>query len=460
MKPGPDGGSWLGVRLRSFLHDRLLRRVLRNSSYLFLSNLISAVLGIITANMLGVLQFGELGVITGFVANVNRLLSFRMADVVVRYVGEALEQGERTRAAALLKAAGLVEGATSLLAFALLALLAPLGARYFGHDPRLAPLFVVYGLSILANLMYETASGFLQVTGHFRTQALINLVQSVIVAVAIIWIAATGGGLVEVLLAYLAGKVILGLAPLAAALYWAPRALQPGWLSAPLHNLPPWRELTGFSLSTNFSATINMLARDSEVPWVSLFLGPQVAGLYKFALQWITLLAMPINPLISTTYPEITRAWAGQRLADLRYLLRRVSLVAAGWTLAVMAGLALFGRFFFFTPWNVFGRSVALYDAAFEPGFPLLLILMAGYGFANILFWNRSLLLAQGRANLALRISFWVMLAKLVLGILLLPSGPPWLEALLLSAYFIISVGWMTVAGLRLLRASPASATP
>jgi hypothetical protein len=43
------GMNWL----RNWRQDRLLSRVLRNSSYLFASNAIGAVLSIVTANLLG-----------------------------------------------------------------------------------------------------------------------------------------------------------------------------------------------------------------------------------------------------------------------------------------------------------------------------------------------------------------------------------------------------------------------
>ncbi|MRR52729.1 MAG: hypothetical protein EG825_17800, partial [Rhodocyclaceae bacterium] len=86
--------SRLIAAVQSWTQDRLLRRVVRNSTYLFASNVIAAVLSIVTANLLGVALFGLLGIITGFVANVNRLLSFRMGDVVVKYMGEALAHGE------------------------------------------------------------------------------------------------------------------------------------------------------------------------------------------------------------------------------------------------------------------------------------------------------------------------------------------------------------------------------
>ncbi|HQL40605.1 MAG TPA: hypothetical protein PKV95_14105, partial [Anaerolineaceae bacterium] len=59
--------------LRNWIQDRLLRQVVRNSSYLFVSNAISAVLSIVTANLLGVAGFGVLGIVIGFCSNVNRL---------------------------------------------------------------------------------------------------------------------------------------------------------------------------------------------------------------------------------------------------------------------------------------------------------------------------------------------------------------------------------------------------
>ncbi len=147
--------------------DRLLGRVVRNSGYLFSSNIISAILSILTANLLGVEQFGALGIVISFVSSVNRLLSFRMGDVVVRYMGDFLARDEKEKAAAIVKAAALTETATSLIAFGLLIVLAPLGAAYIIHDPASTPLVILYGISILGMFATETATGVLQVGGYF-----------------------------------------------------------------------------------------------------------------------------------------------------------------------------------------------------------------------------------------------------------------------------------------------------
>ena len=76
-------------RVAGWFNDRVLRRVLRNSTYLILSNLISVFLTIFITRRLGVYNYGVLGLITSYVTNINKLFSFRMNEVVVRYVGEA-----------------------------------------------------------------------------------------------------------------------------------------------------------------------------------------------------------------------------------------------------------------------------------------------------------------------------------------------------------------------------------
>jgi hypothetical protein len=60
----------------------------------------------------------------------------------------------------------------------------------------------------------------LQVTNHYRSQALVNLLQSVLVAAIIAYGYFTHSGLLVVLLAYLLGKMVLGLGPIALALQY------------------------------------------------------------------------------------------------------------------------------------------------------------------------------------------------------------------------------------------------
>jgi O-antigen/teichoic acid export membrane protein len=296
--------------------------------------------------------------------------------------------------------------------------------------------------------MAETATGALRVTGHFRSQALLNLLQSLITAGLFVWVFINRGGVFSVMLVYLAGKIILGIGPVLLALYWLPKSLGKGWWRTPMReNLPEHKPMLRFALNTNFSSIITIFARDSEVLWVSYFFDTTVAGYFKVALAVINLMVMPITPFIGTTFPEITRHVVRREWKKLKVLLTRVTTLSGLWTGAVAAGLVLLGRQLLFSPWSLFGRTIYIYKEAYAPAYGVLLVLLIGYGVANIFFWDRSLLLAFGKAGLPLKVSFFAMLGKVLLAFLLVPLLGYLAEAALFSAYFVVSVGILTLKG-------------
>lgn len=443
--------EWARATWNAWKQDRLLGMVVRNTGYLFssstLGTALSMVQSIFAARLLGVFDFGVLDNITQFSSTVNRLFSFRMGELVVRYISLYQAEGRPDRAAAVVKIAALVEGLTSLLAFVILVLLAPWAALTFAKDARWTPLFIFYGVTILGNVMTETSTGVLQVARQYRSQAAVNLSQSILTALMILVAYLTGGGIVAVVAAYLLGKMILGIGPMVLAWRSLNTLLGQDWYKASLRLLPPWRELAHFAITTNLSATLTLLVRDSERLWVSFFLSPLEAGYYKVAMAFVTLLITPINPFIATTYPELSRSITEKRWAQLRRLLRRVTIIAGGWTGAVAVGLLVFG------PW-----LIGLYGAEFLPAFPALVLLLVGYGVANTLFWNRSLLLAFNLPGYPFKVMLWCGVIKVLLGLWIIPTFGFTGEAALLSAYFVISVGLITLRGIRMIPAEASDA--
>jgi O-antigen/teichoic acid export membrane protein len=390
-----------------------------------------------------------LGVVISFVTNINRLLSFRMGDFVVRYMGGFLAKDKREHASAILKVAGLTELATSILAYLVLIALSGWGAVTFAKDISTQPLFIIYGITILGNVITETSTGALQVMGRFKSLALLNFVQSLITIGLFAVVFFNQGGVYEVMLVYLVGKMILGIGPVLIVLFWLPRTLGKGWWRTPTRgNLPERKEMIRFAVNSNFSGTVTILARDSEVLWVSYFFDTMVAGYFKVALAVINLVVMPITPFISTTFPEITRHVARREWGRLKQLLTRVTIISGAWTGAVAAGLWLIGQQLLFSPWSLFGRTIYIYKEVYAPAYTVLMVLLIGFGVANIFFWDRSLLLAFGRAELPLRVSFFAMLGKVGLAFLIVPVLGYLAEAALFSAYFVVTVGVLVFKGL------------
>jgi len=117
----------LRERWQRWRSDQLLQPILKNTGYLFSSNTLAMLLGmlqsIFAARLLGVTGFGIIGTVTVFASTINRLFSFRMGDLTVKYLGEFVTRGEKEKAGALVKVGALTEAGTSLLAFAVLVVL-------------------------------------------------------------------------------------------------------------------------------------------------------------------------------------------------------------------------------------------------------------------------------------------------------------------------------------------------
>ena len=455
--------------LRSWWQDKLLRGVLKNTSYLFSSNALSAALSMVNSifatRLLGIEGLGLVTTVQTFTSNINRLLSFRMSEVVVKYLGQVLA-GDQARevadvhpreslpqptsynpqAAAIVKGIGLIEAATSILAYLTLVLLTPWAARLFAKDPAVAALFPIYGLMLLANLVYETSTGVLQTHKRFDWLAIINTIQSIITAVLILLAFILKRGVLDVLGAYLLGKTFAGIAISILAFKQMNHNLGRGWWHASLRQVSDWRGILGVAVTTNLNGTVNLVTRDNAPLYLAALSPANLAqgyvGYFKLGLSIINFITLPIDPFIWPTYTEITRTIALRQWQRTRSLLKRVSTIAGTWTLAATAGIALFG--WWLIPF--------VYGPAASPVYPVVLILLVGYGVANILNWNRPLLLAFGKPSYPLWVSLGVGLIEVLLLLWLVPKGGYLVMAAILTGYLATSVGMIAWRGWRLIR--------
>ena len=119
-------------------------------------------------------------------------------------------------------------------------------------------------------------------------------------------------------------------------------------------------------------------------------------------------------------------------------LLKRITAIASAIVLAYWAVWAVTG-------WWIIPT---LYKPQASPVYPVLLILIAGYGFASVFQWNRSLFLSFGKAGYPVLISILIGVIELGLMCYLVPRYGNLMMASILSGYFIVSVGLITLRGL------------
>ena len=435
--------------------DPLLTRLLRNSGYLFSSTVVSAVLGfaqgILAVRLLGIEGYGLLaGTVFVFATNVNRLLSFRMSEVTVKYAGEALAQNNKERAAALIKGLGLVEIATSIAAYLVLFALTPLAAQIFAKNLFTVPLFRAYGLFLLGNLIYETSTGVLQTFKRFDRISAVQISGSILTAASIGAAFLFKGNLLHILAAYLAGKLLAGMLIVLFAARELKLQLGADWRRTPLALVRDWRGILGFALNTNLNGTVNLVVRDSAPLFLAAFATQVEVGYFKLALSIVNLATLPIEPFIWPTYAELAGTVARAQWDATKRLLRRVSVIAAAWTLSAGGVLAALGW------WIV----PLVYGADAAPAYPAVVILLLGYGFATIFHWNRPLLLALGKPSFPVVAAAIVGAAQIALIFFFVPRFGYLGMAALLSGYLIISIGLIVWRGLSEIRRQSSIVNP
>jgi len=432
--------------LSRFKNDPLFSKAIRSSGALFSNNTmalgLSVLQGVMATRLLGPSGFGLIGVVMAFASTINSIFSFRMSEIVVRYGGEYLNQGEKEKTSALMKTAALTEATVSLLAFLVVIFTANLAETYLAKTSGVAWMFTVYAVGLLANFNAETSIGILQVTDKIKLQGVINLVQSVLSTLVIAGAFFFNGTITVVLIAYLIGKSTIGLGLFIAAQVQLHKALGAGWWRTSFSALTSAREIVRFAISSNISATIIKIFRESELIWVGLFLDTTAVGYYRVAFTIAHFLAIPADPLIATTFPEINRLAVEKAWERLKSFLRKITAFSFAYNMALGLGLIFFGR------WVI--RIYA--GSEYLNAYPALVALAIGLTFNYILFWNRPLLLALGLPEFPVYITLIAGITKLALSFWLVPQYGVAAAGGLLSYYYIASVGVMVLRGIHEIR--------
>jgi O-antigen/teichoic acid export membrane protein len=171
-------------------------------------------------------------------------------------------------------------------------------------------------------------------------------------------------------------------------------------------------------------------------------------GYFALASRLINLIMLPLEPFIWPTYAEITKTIAQKQWAVTRGLLRQVSTIGAAWTFLAGGSLAALG--WWLIPF--------VYGSAMSPAYPVFLVLLIGYGAANIANWNRPLLLALGRPGFPLIVSAITGAVEVALIFTLVPTGGYLIGAAIVSGYFVISISWIALRGLAIIKREEAAA--
>ena len=167
----------------------------------------------------------------------------------------------------------------------------------------------------------------------------------------------------------------------------------------------------------------------------------EAAGLYKNAYTIVSFLSIPADPLILAVYPEVNRLVVQKAWPRLRGFLRNVTTLAFAYNALLAAALIVFGRW-----------ALSIYGEPYVAAYPAMVVLVVGLAFNYTLFGNRPLLLSLGLPTFPLWATLIAGLLKVGLAFPLVPTHGYIMEAVLLSFYYVFSVGLIVWRGVLELR--------
>ncbi|MBV5259922.1 oligosaccharide flippase family protein [Synechococcus moorigangaii CMS01] len=356
-----------------FLADRILRRILKNFSWLLCGQILTAIANFaylsLTAHALGVEAFGQLILVRAYVELLIGITTFQSWQALIRYGADYLKTRDYGGFQNLLKLTTCLDVLGSLGGYLIAVAGAPLVGALLGWDTVLIRDVQRYSVLILLTLS-ATPIGLLRLYNRFDLLAILQMVPPLVrllgTAIAL-WLDAPLGGY---LLAWLGGEAINGLCLLA----WGWREIrrksvvleQMDWSLMPLLRLKP--QIWKFCLVANLNSSLPLAMTLSPLI-VGAFANPSAVALFRAGYEFSTPLRDLALLFTQSVYPELAYLSAQDRWRKFQNLLWKLGRILLGIGFALLIVILLGGQ------WLLYYAMGTEFTAAYAP---LVLLIMAG----------------------------------------------------------------------------------
>lgn len=288
-------------------------------------------------------DFGRVLIVINLFVLLEAFVGLSLSDVMLRFFPSFRERGDGRALQGLLLLCLALSLATGLLISGAAFALSPWAAARFYGEPGLAPLFQIYGLTVLASSFREVYEPLLRIHDRFTSVVVPQVLGALTTAAALAayFAVADGYDLRAVVASFALGSLVQTLPPLVLALRLERPTLSGARSAARAldrHRPELLRCLFHSSLSGHLRIAIN----PGDVFLLGLFSTPAQVALYGLARQLTAALGhVQTNAQIAVA-PEVIALVAKREFARLRRLVGRfVTSASALGVAAVLVGLPL-----------------------------------------------------------------------------------------------------------------------
>ena len=293
--------------MKHWFKDHHFRLLLKNSSYLAVSQAVAAIAAIVAVaaagRALGLEMFGMLVLINSYVQAASGISKFQSWQLVVRYGGKALSAGQTEEFEAATRFAFGLDLASGIVGLVAAIALLPVVGHLFGIPVSLTGPAMLYCV-LLPTMAAATPVGVLRSLHRFDLiawQETVTPISRAVLAAAAWWAHARFGLFLAIWFASaLLGDLYLWF------IAWRElkrrglqRGFRPTLRAGPLEG--GWR----FAVQVNLNATLQTAAGPIGRLIVGALLGPAAAALYRVASSVTTAVQKPADLLLKSYYPQV-----------------------------------------------------------------------------------------------------------------------------------------------------------
>lgn len=334
--------------IKQWFGDHILRRMLKNTSFLLVGRVITGLTGLIylsiVTHYLGAEAFGMLILVQTYVMIITTLTTFQSWQAVIRYGAISLEKQNIASFQRLIKFTTLLDIIGVIVGIALALVIAPILGPHLHWQENLITQVQWCSLSILFTVV-ATPKGILQLYNRFDLLAfhvtMLPIVQLLGTTIAILYKAPLWG----YLLAWFVARVFDGILLIGLGWYeaWKQGLLKGmNWSMSGLTKDHPhlWR----FCLTSNFDSSLPMVMRQASPLMIGLVSTPTVVGLFRIGYELSTPLKDIAQLFSQSLYPELAHLSTQKNLYQFKTLMLKTSKVSLGLGLTLFLICLLFGE--------------------------------------------------------------------------------------------------------------------
>ncbi len=411
--------------------------LLKNSSWVFASNFLGAVLAffkaILIARLLGAESYGVFTVIIVFIATITEVFNLNLGAALIRFGAGYNAEGRNDKVLSLIKGSLLASSVVLFLSVLVTILFTLFSYNTFILKPDLEWFSVLYALAAGSVLFNQIGRSALRLFFRFKKNALIQIVLdlidfSIIVTALLIFPARLDIFLIAVLIT----TFINGIIPNIAA--WKElKSDLPKWSSVSFRAiLPDLKPIRSFVFRNSLAKTLQSLTNKGDVLILGILsANPVQVGLYAVGKKLAYYVLVFTDPLVTSVYPQFCKLREEKNNSAILKMILRLTLIATGPAILFVILSFILGEWLITL---VFGNDYSSAGTTFG-------ILSISAAVQAVLFWMQPLL--QAFDLMSQRV--WVFLTGIITGttaafILVPESGSPGMAWAVVISQIIMTI--------------------